>query len=270
MSNKLGNEPTNYISKQETASVNNKNTNSITQHFNKNNLPLILWQCAIYAVPLIIAIYSIWYWNSTYEQLIQFYKSLNSTFYNASIWSDKFFTATVKQQGNWWCLIALIAAIVWTVLVRKSKPFVLPKLSLKKNSLIIYSIIIIIGTALSYIANVHLRHGTDEIFSAYNFASLPAFQCLSYYALPNNHILFNFLNGINKFWCDDLVITGRIFSLICYVLTLCITWNFMQKWIQSILLRSFALLLLAVQLPVWGFSSQARGYEFLLLLNSFF
>jgi len=36
----------------------------------------------------------------------------------------------------------------------------------------------------------------DEVFSAQNAAGIHPFQCVSYYMLPNNHLLFNLLNGL--------------------------------------------------------------------------
>lgn len=234
---------------------------------NKKYLTIYIRRFFICAIPLLVAVYSIWYWSSNHQQLIDFYKGLNANFYKAKVWESSFFTTLVKSQGNWWCLAALVAAIGWAILVWKSKLRVIPKLVLNKNTILTYATIAIAGVMLSIVANLYTKYGTDEVFSALNFASIPSFQCISYYALPNNHILFNFINGINILWTDNLVLSGRIISLICYVIVLCSSWYFLQKWIQNNWLRCLSLLLLASQLPAWGFSGQARGYEMLLLLS---
>jgi hypothetical protein len=221
----------------------------------------------ICAVPLLAAVYSIWYWSSDHQQLIDFYKGLNPSFYKAAAWGRVFFTAEVKSQGNWWCLTALVAAIGWAFIAWRSKWPVIPKLNVKKNTFLEYAGIALAGVVLSIVANLHLKYGTDEVFSALNFAALPPFQCVSYYALPNNHMLFNILNGSNSIWHFNLVESGRWISLICYVVVLCSSWFFLKKWIRSHWLRSLSLLALALQFPAWGFSGQARGYELLLLLS---
>ncbi len=221
----------------------------------------------ICAVPLLVAAYSVWYWSLNHQQLIDFYKGLNPNLYKVKVWEHIFFTPAVKTQGNWWCLTALVASIGWAVIVWRSKWPGFPKLTLKKNTVLVYAGIALAGIALSVAANLHTKYGTDEVFSALNFASLPSFQCFSFYPLPNNHILFNVINGINSLWHFDLVESGRILSLICYVIVLCSSWFFLQKWIRSNWIRSLSLLVLALQFPAWGFSGQARGYELLLLLS---
>jgi hypothetical protein len=221
----------------------------------------------ICAVPLLVAIYSIWYWSLNHQQLIDFYKGLNPGFYKAKVWERVFFTGEIKSQGNWWCLTALVAAMGWAFIVWKSKWPVIPKPAFKKNTALVYAGIVLAGVVLSILANRHTKYGTDEVFSALNFAALPSFQCFSYYALPNNHILFNFINGITCFRPSGLVQSGRVISLICYAVVLCSSWFFLQKWIRSNWLRSLSLLVLALQFPAWGFSGQARGYELLLLLS---
>jgi hypothetical protein len=238
-----------------------------TRKINKNYLTIYIRRFLICAVPMLVAAYSIWYWSFNHEQLTDFYKGLDPNFYKAKDWGSLFFTSIVKSQGNWWCLAAMVASVSWAIIVWKTKWPVIPKLVLTKNTVLIYTIIAIAGLGLSIVANMHTRYGTDEVFSALNFASIPPFQCISYYALPNNHILFNFINGINIFWLGDLVRSGRIISLICYIIALCSSWYFLQKWIQNNWLKCLSLLLLALQLPPWGFSGQARGYEMLLLLS---
>lgn len=221
----------------------------------------------ICALPLVVAIYAIWYWSSDYGQLSHWYKGLNPYFYRAANWNTDFFTENVKLQGNWWCFAALLAASMWVLLIWRVPWPDTPKLNLKRKSAIEYAVIAIIGAVLSVLVSRHSVYAADEVFSAINFASLPSFQALSYYALPNNHLLYNFINGAIFSWSNNLVLTGRIVSLCCYIAVLWITWGFLKKWITSNWLRWPVLFILAVQFPVWGFSGQARGYELLLLCS---
>ncbi len=233
------------------------------------------------------------------------YKGINPYFYNAATWESDLFTETVKATGNWWCLAALLAALVWAYFLWKAPMPPMPKLVLKKQSVGAYILLALAGIFVSLIANHHTIYASDEVFSAVNFASLPAFQCFSNYPKPNNHLLFNGINGALFFWCDDLVLTGRLISLFCYFGVLAFTWHFLGKWTASVelskrekineanisckssitspdlgsgqihhssfiihhLLKCLILLVVALQFPVWGFSWQARGYEMVLLCS---
>jgi hypothetical protein len=218
-------------------------------------------------VPLAVAAYSIWYWLSSHQQLAAWYKGIYPFFYKAETWESAFFTEAVKSAGNGWCLAALLAAIVWAYFLWKTPLPDMPEIVLKKQPAIIYAGIALAGALLSLIANQHSTYASDEVFSALNFASIPVFQTFSYYALPNNHLLFNGINGSLFFWSGDLVLPGRLISLGCYVAVLCFTWHFLQKWVASNGLRFLVLLVIALQFPVWGFSGQARGYEMVLLCS---
>ncbi len=105
----------------------------------------------------------------------------------------------------------------------------------------------------------------DEIFSALNSAGIHPFQSVSYYMLPNNHVLFNLLNGLLFHAAGDKVFTGRIISLIAYCSVNVVVFYWLKQLLQN---RWFAFLIcitVALQCPVWGFSFQARGYELYLL-----
>jgi len=221
----------------------------------------------IVLVPIIVAAFSIGYWSLNHQQLANWYRGLNPNFYKAAEWSKSFFTIEVKSQGNWWCLAALVASVCWACLVWKSQRLKISTLTFNRKSAISYATIALIGIILSIIASKHSAYATDEIFSALNFASIPLFQGFSYYALPNNHILFNFINRLFFFWTDNLVLTGRIISLCCYVIALWASWYFIGKFVRSNWLKSGMIIVLALEFPVWGFSGQARGYELSLMLS---
>ncbi len=219
----------------------------------------------ISVISITTLVYALWYFCSDYQQLSDWYKGLNPYFYKARTW-DTFFTTTVKSQGNWWCIAAIISVSLWTFLAIKTPVPVFPKLNMKGKSVLTYTAIALGGIALSLLAMRHALHASDEVLSAVDFASLPAFQRISYYILPNNHLLFNFINGFFSGF-EDNVQTGRIISMLCYIGVLCSTWYFIKKWLNNTWLSIAILLLVAVQLPVWGFSVQARGYEMVLLCS---
>lgn len=221
----------------------------------------------IVLVPIVVAHFSIWYWSLDHQDLVVWYKDLNPNFYRSTDWGNTFFTPTVKSQGNWWCLVTLLATFIWAYIVWQYPCPKISKLKTTRKSVMIYGAIAIFAVIMSIIANAHSVYGTDEIFSALNFASIPLFQSASYYALPNNHILFNFINRLLFFWRDNLVYTGRIISLICYAITLCASWYFLKKFIKSYWITGGSLIIIALAFPVWGFSGQARGYEMLLLFS---
>ncbi|MCF8243953.1 MAG: hypothetical protein K9J37_01225 [Saprospiraceae bacterium] len=68
-------------------------------------------------------------------------------------------------------------------------------------------------------------------------------------------------------WADDLVLTGRLISLFCYMATVFLTWHFLSKWTDAHWLRWPILLVITLQFPALGFSWQARGYEMVLLFS---
>ncbi|MEK7256918.1 MAG: hypothetical protein AAB316_19340, partial [Bacteroidota bacterium] len=221
----------------------------------------------VFALPFSVAVYSIWYWSSSHGELATWYKNIHPFFYKSEAWETSFFTENVKVTGNWWCAAAMLAAIVWVAIFWKTRLLDLPKITLKKRPVLIYLSIVVAAILLFLVANMRSAyHATDEVFSTLNFAALPTFQTISYYPLPNNHILFNTING-SLFWVEDMVQSGQIISMICYMATLCFTWFFLQKYVVTAWLRGLILLVLALQFPVWGFSAQARGYELLLLLS---
>ncbi|MGN6568870.1 MAG: hypothetical protein ACTHJ0_13000 [Flavipsychrobacter sp.] len=110
-----------------------------------------------------------------------------------------------------------------------------------------------------------VHQGFDEVFSAVNCASLPPFQTISYYMLPNNHLLFNLLNGLIFFSSPDKVVTGRIISLICYYGIVITVYYFLTQLIKNRLIVILATILVCFQFPIWGFAFEARGYELINL-----
>ncbi|GAA4466949.1 hypothetical protein GCM10023093_21920 [Nemorincola caseinilytica] len=105
----------------------------------------------------------------------------------------------------------------------------------------------------------------DEIFSAVNASAMHPFRTLSYYMLPNNHILFNVLNGLLFGWHQHLVGTGRVLSLLAYVGISLTCFRWLYGLMNSRPFAFIATLCIMFQFATWGMSAQARGYECQLL-----
>lgn len=100
----------------------------------------------------------------------------------------------------------------------------------------------------------------DEVFSAIYCAGAHPLQALSYYMLPNNHVLFNALNSLLAGLAEDKVLTGRVISGAAYCAVLLVALRWFRGMIGSGWLAFFAVLTLALQFPLWGFAAQGRGY----------
>jgi hypothetical protein len=108
------------------------------------------------------------------------------------------------------------------------------------------------------------RPAYDEIFSAIHCAGMHPFQAVSYYMLPNNHLLFNLLNSILPLAAEDKVLSGRLISLIAFLATQQVAFSVLKQK-MSLPAALGTVLMLSLSLPTLGFASQARGYSLQLL-----
>jgi hypothetical protein len=217
----------------------------------------------------VVIICCCFYLLSGHDRLAQWYLHLNNCFYLSSSWPTTFFTRGIKSDGNMYCVIAIVISLPggW-YLVRKWKN---PHLANAATfSIDLYDASFITGILTFAIiawmkGNAQTLPAYDEVFSADNAASLPPFQCLSYYMLPNNHLLYNLLNDLFFHVAADKVHTGRIISLVAY----CLLSGYLFYWLKGLFsnrwLSAVSTLALMLQFQTWGFSFQARGYELYLL-----
>jgi hypothetical protein len=216
-----------------------------------------------------ILVFCCWYLASDHEKLAQWYIGLNSCFYKNTSWKSDFFTDNVKATGSIYCIVAiLISSVGLLFTLRRSKvkrEYVNARLRFKTEDLppislcfIATSILWLWGTSLVVPSN-------DEAFSALNCASLHPFQTISYYMLPNNHILFNLLNNLAFHAWENKVAGGRILSLVLYWALTLSFFSFFKTLLRHKWLAVLVTITLALQFPVWGFATQARGYELLIL-----
>lgn len=210
-----------------------------------------------------------YYLAHDYESLIAKYIELKNCFYREDLWAQQFFTARVKSQGNNWNWLALMlgAASAWYSIHRlKTQTRSLQPSSYRAvpGQWGHQGLLLLSGMALWWFSHHHTRPAYDEIFSAVHCAGMHPFQTVSYYMLPNNHLLFNVLNSLLPLTPEDKVMSGRLISLLAFLATQQIAFSVLKQK-MSLPAALGAVLLLSLSLPTLGFASQARGYSLQLL-----
>jgi len=217
--------------------------------------------------------FCLFYCLSDYGTLKQWYFSINNCFYRRDTWANDFFNPLVKRKGDYLCAAggALAASGIFYVVYCwrnfKNSTVERPQGYFNGKSKVWYLVVLILALVLG-ISSFNLSYpSSDEIFSAVNCASLPGFQCISYYMLPNNHMYFNVINHVLFSWYGDFVQSGRIISLIAYTGVLFCAFYWFQDLVKKNVFAFIALLPVALQFVAWGFATQARGYECELLFG---
>ena len=221
---------------------------------------------------LLMGAFAIVYLLLPYHSLCHFYLSLGDCFYKHARWTTDFFTPATKTAGNYWCIASILFIIptslhvIYKILQNRRNPVVfhgslLPAKPLRWPVLGLLAA----AFALWYWGNTLVLPANDEMFSAVSCAGMHPLQTWSYYMLPNNHVLFNILNGVFFHTAFDKVATGRVISLLAYLSVTMIVFRWLYIISASRLFSGVATLLIIFQLPVWSFGFQARGYELYLL-----
>ena len=214
---------------------------------------------------VISGLYAAFYLVHTWGYLSNWYIGLNNCFYRCNYWQTEVFTQTTKNSGNKFCVAAITICFagiisIWYKLKNRAKgnriTIKIPKVDLKY-----VTSLILICTCLWLVGAINLKPAFDEVFSAINCAGKPTFQTVSYYMLPNNHIGFNFFNNILFGLHCNKVFTGRLMSLVAFWGIAVIVYWFFLLLIKSSFFSFLGTLVILLQFPVWGFSFQARGYE---------
>ncbi|WP_116127590.1 hypothetical protein [Lewinella sp. IMCC34183] len=214
--------------------------------------------------------YAGWYLLQDYDSLRAGYLA-GEPFYRSTVWDDEFFTPLTKQRGNGWCLLVIAAGLPVLYFIYRRwrrgfgrRPLILP---FGRADLPYLLVQVAVQAGLWGYAVDRLPLAYDEAFSAVHAAGVGPWRALSYYMLPNNHLLFNVINGALFGWTGDLVATGRLLSL----LSLLVVGGLQYGWLRGLLgSRAGAVatvLLVSATLPVWGFAAQARGYGLLYLFS---
>ncbi len=226
-----------------------------------------MWYACIFFVLSGTFIFSLYYCLSGYEALKTWYLLLNNSIYEEAKWGSNFFTPAVKTTGNYLAVAGCVISITgilyvvsgWRKLNNTSVAISLPHAS--RQGVLWYSAVFVLAILIG-INNIGLTvPDPDELNSIVCCARLPAFQCISYYMLPNNHMYFNFINHVLFSWSDDMILSGRLISLVAYTIVLISVFHWFYQLITKRWLAFIALLPVALQFAVWAFATQARGYE---------
>lgn len=214
-------------------------------------------------------LFSLFYLLHDYEYLAGWYTSLNPCFYRSAQWQQDFFTPEVKSTANLLHAIAIvICAILLLVVVRrilKARVDLAPThIDISRSDWAGHILLTLVGFLMWSFSHGATHPAYDEIFSAVNCAGIHPFQTLSYYMLPNNHLLFNWLNAIFSFGMEDKVLSGRLISLLAFVTSLHLGYLLLKEK-MSAMAAFITILVLSLSLPILGFASQARGYSFQLM-----
>ncbi len=218
-----------------------------------------------------VTIFCCFYLFSGHDALVQWYFKLGNCVYHSQSWATDFFTPGIKSDGNMYCIAAILVSLggLWHVfkrfrsLVDAASPGLPAKFA--RIDAIPVIICLIAAALLWHRGNTLTWPAYDEVFSAQNAAGINPFQCISYYMLPNNHLLFNLLNGLLFHPAHDKVITGRYLSLLVYSAFIVTLFFWFKQLLQNRWLAVLASITMSLQFIVWGFSFQARGYELYLL-----
>lgn len=219
---------------------------------------------------LVYILFSFYYLSHSYSELLSDYIS-GPAFYR----SDRFFhffTIAQKNKGNIYCLISIPFAIIisyWFYAQKTGTAFLdLKKKYNTQKSLALWLLaVFILSLVFSFQGSQSNVFCTDEVFSAVNFAGEPAARILSYYPIPNNHVLFNLINHYISIISGDPFTTGRVLSSIFYSLLIAGNFLLIRHFSKNNLIAFCCAALLAQQFIVWGFGHQARGYSLCYLLG---
>jgi len=208
-----------------------------------------------------------------YYHLVNWYNGLNDCYYKKDSWTTNFFTNKLKDQGNVFCITGMLIAVVGGFYVKRyidQKKRVLPEqvvITVKWIDVALAGVLLLVTTIAWLWGSSLVYPSNDEVFSAVNCAGIHPFQTMSYYMLPNNHILFNLINSIVFHSYGDKVASGRVISLVCYWGIALVSFSWLKSLLRNRWLALIAAVALCFQFPIWGFGAQARGYELLALME---
>lgn len=216
----------------------------------------------------LIAIGSLCYLCSDYTDVAQWYLSLNDCFYLKELWQQRYFTPFVKDQGNYFAVIALLIALLGNAYIvynwRRIQLFIASTTSTPRfNSGWIWYIAVLSFAVLAWYWGMQQTPASgDELLSVVHCAALPSFQTIAYYMLPNNHLYFNLLNGFLLHATHlDALQTGRFISMIAYLFVVATAFSWFSGVLPNRMWALIAVVPFAFGFTTWAFGFQARGYE---------
>lgn len=215
------------------------------------------------------------YVRTPYAPLRDWYLRCTPNLYRAAHWPTDFFTPAVKARGDllaWLALAGLVAGFGYAC-SKKSRPLA-PAAPLRlctRADRPWLAGLLGLAASLWVIGASQVPPAYDEVFSAvYGAGSGSLLVAWSYYMLPNNHVLFNVVNGGLGGWLHDLpalVLTGRVLSGLAYAGTLVVVYRVVAGLTGRRVVGAGLAALAGVQFSLWGFGFQARGYALYALLH---
>ena len=228
------------------------------------------------AILLVIAALLLAYLLTPYPALRDWYLRRTPYLYRAASLPLDFFTPDVKALGNLLAGLALVGlggvgAYGWWVLARRSVVVSPPLRLLRSADLPLLAGLLLLAASLWAWGATQVPPAYDEVFSAvYCAGNESLFATWSYYMLPNNHVLFNLLNGGLFGWLRHLpwlVPTGRLLSGLAYAGTLLVIYRLVASLTSQRGVGALLAVLAGLQFSLWGFGFQARGYALYALLH---
>jgi hypothetical protein len=213
----------------------------------------------------IVWIYSAWYWTQDHHDIASDYLSDQRYLYHSTTFVENFFTPATKRFGNLFLIVLGLASlgIYWSKRNQKDD-----KISIKFFSLTPQRTLLAVGCILFWAwTQAKIPPSTDEIFSTYVIGSQSFWKIISYYPLPNHHVLFNLVNKSLSFIIHDPIVSGRILSCICYVLSAILLHRILAFWVHHQWTNVFLTFAIVTQFLPLGFGAQARGYSMYLMLG---
>jgi hypothetical protein len=236
------------------------------------------WRVVVGAALLLLATGALLaYVLTPYAALRDWYLHRTPYVYRAASWPTDFFTPAVLARGKVLAMLALAgllgtAAGYWWLSGRHLLSPSLPSQpSMRRADWPWLAGVLALAAGLWAWGASHVPPAYDEVFSAvYSSGNESLFVTWSYYMLPNNHVLFNLLNGGLFGWLHHLgwlVPTGRLLSGLAYVGSLAVVYRVVvsltgRRWVGALLA-----VLAGLQFSLWGFGFQARGYALYALLH---
>jgi hypothetical protein len=214
---------------------------------------------------VIVVLYSIFYLSKSYQEILFWYGGNMEDFFRKDEWSSRMFSEEVKKVGNILCISLSVLLLLSLVYLWKIKSSISPVKIVWNYSFPDIFIVILAFSFWCYYQAL-TPYAYDEIFSAFHFASHSAWLSLSYYPLPNNHILYNVLNAfVGQLSGGHFLESGRIISLLAYVVTALLTYRVAKHVLKVEWMAILSSVLVLSQFPVVGFATQARGYSMLVM-----
>ena len=183
--------------------------------------------------------------------------------YRADFWAQEYFTPRARAWGNYFVAGGMALAVAGLLLGPPPFPTRRPRIRPSAPGAWLLVALGVLWVWAQWVLPVTF----DEAFSAVHFSGVGGWRSLSYYALPNNHVLFNLLNSAPGRLVGDPVLTGRLLGLLSYLALGAGLYHWLRGGVEHGWPRALLVALVMSPLAVWGFAAQARGYALLLTVG---